>query len=188
MVLLRVPGSLRYRNMTLRVVAAACALPLEGAGGIGAEWSLSDEPPEANSFEAETVTAVGEAFNNVAIHAYRDVPGDVELTIDSDATGVEIRMTDWGRSFDPSLVPSPDLDELPENGMGLFIMRSFMDEVDYLPGAPNVLRMVKRRVGASGQAVGSGGSSAPFPPSGATSGGTRSGAARARAAERGLEP
>jgi hypothetical protein len=29
--------------------------------------------------------------------------------------------------------------------MGLFIIRSFMDEVDYQAGPPNVLRMVKRR-------------------------------------------
>jgi serine/threonine-protein kinase RsbW len=54
-------------------------------------------------------------------------------------------MTDTGQSFDPDTIGPPELDELPEGGMGLFIMRSFMDEVDYHPGPPNVLRLKKRR-------------------------------------------
>ena len=35
------------------------------------------------------------------------------------------------------------IDGLPESGMGLFIIRSFMDEVVYEPGSPNVLRIAK---------------------------------------------
>ena len=42
---------------------------------------------------------------------------------------------------------SPDLDALPESGMGIYIIKSFMDEVTYRssdrPGAPNVLSMTK---------------------------------------------
>lgn len=57
-------------------------------------------------------------------------------------------MTDTGHSFDPDTVGPPVLDQLPEAGMGLFIMRSFMDEIAYQAGPPNVLRMVKRRSSA----------------------------------------
>jgi serine/threonine-protein kinase RsbW len=40
-------------------------------------------------------------------------------------------------------VAEPDLDALPESGLGLFIMRSFMDKVIYTAGAPNVLSLTK---------------------------------------------
>ena len=48
-----------------------------------------------------------------------------------------------GNSFDLAMVPAPDLDTLPESGLGLYIIRSFMDDVKYLAGTPNVLSMTK---------------------------------------------
>ena len=57
---------------------------------------------------------------------------------------IEIAMSDEGASFDLDAVPAPDLAALPESGMGLFIIRSFVDELTYTPGPPNVLRMRKR--------------------------------------------
>jgi serine/threonine-protein kinase RsbW len=134
----RVPGTLAYRNLALRVVAAACKM-------VG-----NDEvppSPAADEFEAQTVSAVGEAFNNIAIHAYDSIPpAEVDIAIDSLADRVTIEMTDTGRSFDPATVEAPDLAALPESGMGLFIIRSFMDEMRYTPGPPtNVLRLVKLR-------------------------------------------
>jgi serine/threonine-protein kinase RsbW len=134
----RVPGTLAYRNLALRVVAAATKM----IGNAECEPS-----PALEELEAQTVSAVGEAFNNIAIHAYKGVaPGEIDVLIESDAERVVVEMTDTGASFDPSTVAVPELDELPENGMGLFIIRSFMDEVTYAAGPPkNVLRLVKRR-------------------------------------------
>jgi serine/threonine-protein kinase RsbW len=44
--------------------------------------------------------------------------------------------------------PSNDPDQLPESGMGLFIIGSFVDSIAYLPGElgqrANELRLVKR--------------------------------------------
>jgi serine/threonine-protein kinase RsbW len=139
---LRVPGTLPYRNLLLRVVGVACKM-------IG-----NDEVPAsaaADEFEAQTVSAVGEAFNNIAIHAYDSIPpAEVEILIDSAPDRVVIEMTDTGRSFDPAVVAAPDLAQLPESGMGLFIIRSCMDETRYTPGPPcNVLRLVKLRRAAS---------------------------------------
>lgn len=134
MIRLRVPGSLTYRNLALRVVTAACAM------------SRPQDPTTADEeFDAQTVTAVGEAFNNIAIHGYSGGPGDVDIEIEFENDQILIRMMDTGLSFDPSVVPEPALDELPESGMGLFIMNSFMDEVTYTAGNPNVLCMIKRR-------------------------------------------
>jgi anti-sigma regulatory factor (Ser/Thr protein kinase) len=92
------------------------------------------------------VSAFGEAFNNVAIHGFRgQPPGSVDIEISWTEEQIVIQMSDSGRSFDPDAVPELALDDLPEGGMGIFIMRSFMDEIEYEAGPPNVLRMVKRR-------------------------------------------
>ena len=133
MILLRVPGTLEYRNLALRAVSEACRIAQHD------EW-------EGASLEAQTVSALGEAFNNIAIHSYAGrPPGDVIVEITWTRDEIVMQITDSGASFDPEEVELPDLDALPEGGMGLFIIRSFMDEVDYHAGPPNVLRLVKRR-------------------------------------------
>ena len=83
----------------------------------------------------------------MVLHAYEGAPapGTLEIEIDIDGESLAITITDHGQPFDLESVPKPDLDALPEAGLGLFIMRSFMDEVVYKPGPPNVLRMCKRR-------------------------------------------
>jgi serine/threonine-protein kinase RsbW len=139
---LRVPGALKYRDLAVRAVAAACKLvgPRDGDARKGHE------------FDDQVISAFGEAFNNAAIHSYRDRPlGDVDIEIDLGAEHITIRVIDHGNSFDFSDVPEPDLDTLPESGLGIFIIRSFMDEVKYQAGAPNVLSMTKRLQGRGGQ-------------------------------------
>lgn len=132
MILLRVPGTLEYRSLALRCVSEACKIAQAD------EW-------EAAALEAHAVSALGEAFNNVAIHAYAERAGDVTVEISWNREEMVIQLTDHGLSFDPEGVELPDLDSLPEGGMGLFIIRSFMDEVEYQAGPPNVLRMTKHR-------------------------------------------
>ncbi len=133
---LRVPGSLRYRDLAVRVVGAACKL-------VG----NSDETTGAirnTAWDNEVVSAFGEAFNNTAIHSYDGrKAGDVEIEVDVGPAGITIRLIDYGNSFSMDDVPVPDLDALPESGLGLYIIRSFMDEVKYVPGSPNVLSMTK---------------------------------------------
>lgn len=138
MIQLRVPGTLAYRNIALRAVSEACKMAQQE---LGEAW---------DELEAHAVSAVGEAFNNVAIHGYDGLDaGYIETAIDWTPEELVIQITDTGHSFDPHAVAPPDLDDLPECGMGLFIMKSFMDRVDYEPGPPNVLRMVKYRAADS---------------------------------------
>jgi serine/threonine-protein kinase RsbW len=133
---LRVPGSLRYRDLAVRVVGAACKLV--GADDGGARL------PRDSQWDNEVVSAFGEAFNNTAIHSYDPrKPGEVEIEVDVGPSAITIRLIDHGKSFSLEDVPVPDLDALPESGLGLFIIRSFMDEVKYVPGSPNVLSMTK---------------------------------------------
>jgi serine/threonine-protein kinase RsbW len=142
---LSVPGALRYRDVVLRVVTSSCKLVRTMAVG------KQEAGPESHDFEDKVVSAVGEAFNNVAIHAYRDVsPGAVGLEIEVSAEGITLQMSDDGRAFEPALEAQrqPDLATLPESHMGLYIMRSCMDKVTYRPGkpavSPNLLTLTKR--------------------------------------------
>jgi len=133
---LRVPGTLRYRDLAVRVVGAACKLvgtPEESTG-----------PIRNTAWDNEVVSAFGEAFNNAAIHSYDGrKPGDVEIEVEVGITAITIRLIDYGNSFTLDDVPVPDLEALPESGLGLYIIRSFMDEVKYVAGTPNVLSMTK---------------------------------------------
>jgi len=145
MIRLSVPGTLRYRDIVLRVVASACRL-LRPQRAAKQETSREGE---AADFDDLVVSAVGEAFNNVAIHAYRGrSAGAVELELELREDAVTIRISDTGTSYDPTRTAAPELDQLPDSGMGLYIMRTCMDEVSYEPGkplgAPNVLTMTKR--------------------------------------------
>jgi serine/threonine-protein kinase RsbW len=127
---LRVPGALKYRDLVVRAVAAACKLvPHNGRD---------------REFDHHVVSAAGEAFNNAALHSYDGLPeGDVEIEMEVGVDSITLRLYDYGRSFMLSEVPAPDLDALPESGLGIFIIKSFMDEVSYQPGAPNVLSMTR---------------------------------------------
>lgn len=125
----------------LRVVASSCKL----------FCSARERTQEAShdDFTSQVVSAVSEVFNNIAIHGYAErTSGNVEIEIEMDDDGIVLRLSDTGQSFDLGAVPAPRLDELPESRMGLYIVRSFMDEVSYVPangsGAPNVLTLSKR--------------------------------------------
>lgn len=134
MIVLKVPGRLAYRELATRVVSTACKLVRSPDGMV-----LKEE------FTHEAVSAVGEAFNNVALHGYENTaPGDIIFEIASLEDRLVIDVSDFGHSFHPDDAPEPNLGELPESGMGLFIIRAFVDELTYEAGSPNRLRMVKR--------------------------------------------
>ncbi len=136
MIRLSVPGTLVYRDVAVRVVGSAARILRTNEPQTGSD--LADE------FASQIVSAFGEAFNNLVIHGYRDMsPGRVDIEARNVDGVFELELRDSGRAFDPrshQAVP----DELPEGGMGLFIIRSFVDEVRYAEGPPNVLTLVKR--------------------------------------------
>jgi len=139
---LSVRATLPYRDLVLRVVASACRLVRN------LSIDMQDPSRESQEFDDKVVSAVGEAFNNVAIHAYRDrSAGTVELQLEVMPGHLTIRMLDNGVGFEPWTEQTPDLATLPESHMGLYIVRSFMDEVSYRrgdpPEIPNVLTLTK---------------------------------------------
>jgi serine/threonine-protein kinase RsbW len=151
---LSVPGSLEYRDVAVRVVGTACRLLRPPAADASRPLDNGAESPDAatrdftqDEFAQQVVSAFSEAFNNVVIHGYRDAPKSVVRRIDVEisAEGAEIAILirDWGNVYDPRAhAELPD--ELPERGMGLFIIRSFMDVTEYEAGPPNVLLLKKK--------------------------------------------
>jgi serine/threonine-protein kinase RsbW len=94
----------------------------------------------------QVVSAVGEAFNNIVLHGYAGrKEGSIDLRIQTRRGHIRIELRDWGSGFDPTEVPKPKFDTLPESGLGLFIMQSFM-EMAYRQGRPNLLTLSKRYV------------------------------------------
>ena len=127
MIRVRVPSRLEYRDLAIRLVASACKLVPNGG----------------DDFSNEVISAFSEALNNVVIHGGDSKGEDIQIEIEPKDDRLTIRLMDYGKSFDPHDAMPPDLDSLPESGLGVFIMRSFMDDITYLGGAPNTLSMTK---------------------------------------------
>jgi serine/threonine-protein kinase RsbW len=129
-------GRVQHRDIVLRAVAAACKL-------VRPQPTL---PPDAdwNDFRMQVVTAVSEAFNNIVLHSYAGrEDGIIEMNIRTGRNHISVELRDFGDSFDPNEIPEPDLDRLPESGLGMFIIKELM-EISYRPGRPNVLTLSKR--------------------------------------------
>ena len=122
------------------------------------------EAARQHGFDEETVNkialAVDEACTNVIKHAYRYAPDkNIEIRISSNKTSFEVTIYDTGIAFSPDAVPTPDmgqyLREYRRGGLGMYLMRSLMDKVEYTarPGKRNEVHMIKflpaRKTGSS---------------------------------------
>ena len=124
----------------IETVAAAAAAVAEFVGRSG----VSDDA----AFGIDM--AVREAVTNAVLHGNRqDENKTVELVLKSSPDAVEISVHDQGPGFNPESVPDPTVSEnlLKTSGRGIFFMRTFMDEVDWLirPEGGTTVRMLKRR-------------------------------------------
>jgi len=103
--------------------------------------------------EIETITlAVVEALTNVIRHSYGgpcDKPIIVKLNKinypDVKKAGLEIVIRDFGKQVEPENIKGRDLDELEPGGVGVHIIHTAMDEVEFTRGddCGMQLRMVK---------------------------------------------
>jgi len=96
----------------------------------------------------DIVLAVGEACQNVIVHAYTtQQTGEIVLDIRRRADGIVLRVTDFAASIDIDAVKPRDLDDLRPGGLGTHFIRELMDSADFLPGPDgvgNVLQMTKK--------------------------------------------
>ncbi|MGF1506001.1 MAG: anti-sigma factor antagonist [Anaerolineae bacterium] len=94
--------------------------------------------------------SVDEACTNVIEHAHgEEDSGSIHIRCIIEHGLCTIEIIDTGRPFEPESVPepqiSPDVEQLQPGGLGLHLMRKFMDEVSFTfePGR-NILKLVKR--------------------------------------------
>jgi serine/threonine-protein kinase RsbW len=127
--------------MTFRLVASLEHRPL----AIDLVSVLAGHVESADqTFRHEIVTAFGEAFNNIVIHGYRGKnDGLLEVEAELRPDRLILRLMDKGRAVDFEGVDPPDLDSMPEHGMGVFMIHALVDEVVYQGGEPNVLSLTK---------------------------------------------
>jgi anti-sigma regulatory factor (Ser/Thr protein kinase) len=90
--------------------------------------------------------ATNEAIANVIQHGYEGRAGEpIDVTIEpvtrAGRAGLQVLIDDEGRQVDPSQICSRDLDDVRPGGLGTHIIRSVMDEVEYLPREAGGMRL-----------------------------------------------
>ena len=93
--------------------------------------------------------AVREAVTNAVVHGNKeDEAKQVEVIFNCLPHSLEIEIKDQGDSFDPKEVPDPTdpANILKTSGRGIFLMRTFMDEVEWSPRPEGgtMVRLVKK--------------------------------------------
>jgi anti-sigma regulatory factor (Ser/Thr protein kinase) len=90
-----------------------------------------------------------EVVINVIKHGYKDEKGrPIDVTLSLEGKTLTIRVEDEARPFDPTAAPPPNLDlpieERPIGGLGVHIVKSLTDSMDYQrAGSRNILTMTK---------------------------------------------
>ncbi len=77
-----------------------------------------------------------EILMNIARYAYVPGTGAAEVAVAADGPGrVSVEIADWGNAFNPLDVEPPDfsrgLAERPIGGLGVFLIRSLVNSIDY---------------------------------------------------------
>jgi len=105
-----------------------------------------------DGFTSYTIeTAVDEACSNIIEHAYgQEIIGDIEISVSINPSNITIFIKDNGRPFNPKSIPKPNLSsnlyERKGDGLGLYMMKQWMDEVQFeFIDNMNVLKMVKNK-------------------------------------------
>jgi serine/threonine-protein kinase RsbW len=93
--------------------------------------------------------AVREAVTNAMVHGNQeDEAKSVEVILSCTNDALEIEIRDQGEGFDPANVPDPTepANILKPSGRGIFLMRTFMDRVEWFarPDGGTVVRMTKK--------------------------------------------
>jgi serine/threonine-protein kinase RsbW len=93
--------------------------------------------------------AIREAVTNAVLHGNKqDEAKLVRVTVESSPSSIEISVHDEGAGFNPQEVPNPTETEniMKSSGRGIFFMRNFMDDVEWLirPEGGTTVKMRKR--------------------------------------------
>lgn len=103
--------------------------------------------PDAETIQYNVVLALHELCVNIMKHAYAGQNGQFTVVFDlqCDPTQIQIETFDTGlRTFDSEQWHTPNLDDPPIHGLGIFLMQQLMDTVEYKSTpSGNYWRLVK---------------------------------------------
>jgi serine/threonine-protein kinase RsbW len=134
-------------EQTTRLVLPSHIEVVADAAAAVAEFVQSCGVGEQAAFGVDM--AVREAVTNAIVHGNQeDEAKAVEVTFNCLEHALEIEVRDQGKGFDPADVPDPTdpANILKTSGRGIFLMRSFMDDVQWLmrPEGGTTVRMRKK--------------------------------------------
>jgi serine/threonine-protein kinase RsbW len=134
-------------EQTTRLVLPSHIVGVSDAAAAVADFVKDCGLDENTSFGVDM--AVREAITNAVVHGnHEDDAKSVEVVFSCAENHLEIEVSDQGAGFDPASVPDPTdpANLLKTSGRGIFLMRSFMDQVEWRsrPAGGTTVRMVKR--------------------------------------------
>ena len=96
--------------------------------------------------------ALDEVVTNIISHAYDDADDhQIAIRVALDGEGVLVRVEDDGRAFNPLDAPRPDLGldlaNRPLGGLGVHIVRSVMDALEYRRENDRNILIMRKRTG-----------------------------------------
>jgi len=109
-----------------------------------------DCPPKA---QMQMDMAIDEIFGNIAHYAYPDGDGSATVQLDFDEAQrvVSLVFIDRGQPFDPLKKPDPDTtlaaEERKIGGLGIFLVKKIMDEVNYCYRDGQNILTVRKKLG-----------------------------------------
>lgn len=93
------------------------------------------ETTTLDEMQAELIVlALDEACTNIIRYAYdgrRDCP--IQICMDSDPEQLRCTIRDYGKCCDPKKIQGRELDDFRPGGLGVRIMKTAFDEVNYQP-------------------------------------------------------
>lgn len=103
---------------------------------------------ESEVFEVQMAT--DEACTNSMEHAYEGrQDGEVHVCCYVESNAFVVRVTDFGKPFEPDRVPMPDitlpLEERAVGGLGLFLMHRLVDKVEFGRDSDGANRVTLRK-------------------------------------------
>ena len=98
--------------------------------------NCADSPGVTKKALYDLQLAVDEACANIITHGYENMePGSIILDLEMNPNCLKVDLTDFGRSFDPGNVSSPDLFALIEGrkygGFGVYFIKKLVDSIEY---------------------------------------------------------
>ena len=100
--------------------------------------------------QEEILVAICEGCTNSMRHAYLGKPGnEIRVTAQDREGEVVLKIRDYGKKIDLSKVKTPELPSQKPGGLGIYFMKTIMDELQYNTTHPqgNELILVKYKKG-----------------------------------------